>query len=372
MLELLKGSLLDLSNFIKKNNYDVYVYGAGMIGKIVIPDFCARFGIENHIKKYIDRDKKKCGHTMQVNNIILEICQLDDIEIDIKRSLLLISNSDYSSIVDMLDAQSKYDGLKTVIFPIIQTIEINNRIDTSIKPIKDYCDDEIPKVIHYFWFSKKKMPDNIRKSISNWGKICPDYEIVRWDENNYDIMKNDYVKEAYKLGKWSFISDYTGLDVLYNYGGFYLDTDVELLKSLNPLRKQGAFCGVEKWGNINTGGCCGAIKHHNMIKRMLEYRENMKISSNEFNVETNGVYETMPFIQLGMKIDNTVQRINNMTIFSSDYFHPYDYMSGQTLLTANTFSIHHFNGGWMSEEALQNRKKTEKRYNDMINRMCAI
>lgn len=109
MLELLKGSLLDLSNFIKKNNYDVYVYGAGMIGKIVIPDFCARFGIENHIKKYIDRDKKKCGHTMQVNNIILEICQLDDIEIDIKRSLLLISNSDYSSIVDMLDAQSKYD-----------------------------------------------------------------------------------------------------------------------------------------------------------------------------------------------------------------------------------------------------------------------
>ena len=105
---------------------------------------------------------------------------------------------------------------------------------------------------------------------------------------------------------------------------------------------------------------------------MLEYRENIKFNKDDFRIETNGFYETIPFLELGMKINNTVQRINNMTIFSSDFFHPYDYMSGQTVLTSNTFSIHHFDGGWMKEESLKNRQNTEKAYKEILNRMCII
>ena len=337
MLQLLKGTQFELADYIKKNNYEVYIYGAGMIGKIVIPNFCIQFGIENNIKKYIDQDIKKNGSIVNINQNCVEICRLENIKPDVKRSLLIISNSDFNSIVNMLDLDEKFNGLKTVIFPVLQTIEINNK-----------------------------------KNISNWKSKCFGYDIVRWDENNYDITKNDYVRHAYELGKWSFVSDYARLDILYNYGGFYLDTDVELLKSLDSLRKQGAFCGVEKWGNINTGGCCGAIKHHKMIGKMLEYRENIKFNKDDFRIETNGFYETIPFLELGMKINNTVQRINNMTIFSSDFFHPYDYMSGQTVLTSNTFSIHHFDGGWMKEESLKNRQNTEKAYKEILNRMCII
>lgn len=372
MLQLLKGTQFELADYIKKNNYEVYIYGAGMIGKIVIPNFCIQFGIENNIKKYIDQDIKKNGSIVNINQNCVEICRLENIKPDVKRSLLIISNSDFNSIVNMLDSDEKFNGLKTVIFPVLQTIEINNKKNIKKNIIKDYSNDMIPKVIHYFWFSKKDIPDNLKKCISNWKSKCFGYDIVRWDENNYDITKNDYVRHAYELGKWSFVSDYARLDILYNYGGFYLDTDVELLKSLDSLRKQGAFCGVEKWGNINTGGCCGAIKHHKMIGKMLEYRENIKFNKDDFRIETNGFYETIPFLELGMKINNTVQRINNMTIFPSDFFHPYDYMSGQTVLTSNTFSIHHFDGGWMKEESLKNRQNTEKAYKEILNRMWII
>lgn len=87
----------------------------------------------------------------------------------------------------------------------------------------------IPKVIHYCWFSEKEIPEKYQKCIESWEKCCPDYEIKRWDESNYDISKNPYMKEAYEHQKWGFVPDYARLDILYHYGGIYIDTDVELV-----------------------------------------------------------------------------------------------------------------------------------------------
>ena len=165
--------------------------------------------------------------------------------------------------------------------------------------------------------------------------------------------------------------DYARLDILYNYGGFYIDTDVELLKTLEPLRRQGAFCGVEKWGNVNMGGCSGAIPHHRMIKKLLKYREEavFRYEDGSLNPDTCGVYETAPFIAMGMSADNTCQRINEMTVFSSEYFHPYDYMSGENVITENTFSIHHFNGGWLDDSQKDARSRTLEEYMAILDRM---
>ena len=105
------------------------------------------------------------------------------------------------------------------------------------------------------------MPGSLKRCIDSWKKYCPDYEIKRWDESNYDISKSSYMKGAYESKKWGFIPDYARLDILYNYGGFYLDTDVELVRSLDELRYQPAFSGVEKWSVVNIGGCSGAVAH---------------------------------------------------------------------------------------------------------------
>lgn len=371
MLKLLRCTQQELAQYIKNNDCKVYIYGAGMIGKIVLPDFCIRYGIEKNIKCYIDSDKRKQGNIIKVKDRIVEICSIDNIKKWNDKSLIIITNSNYSSVLSMLDSLEYLDNVETVIFPVIQTLEINKIKHKKCVSIKDYSIQEIPKIIHYCWFSGNPIPDYLSQCIQSWRQQCPDYEIIKWDENNYNIKGNKYVKQAYEEGKWAFVADYARLEILYNNGGFYIDTDVQLLKPLNILRKQGAFCGVEKWGNINTGGCCGSIKHHNMIKRMLEYRKNILFKYNDgtLNLETNGLYETIPFIKLGMRIDNSIQRINGMTVFSSDYFHPYDYMSGQTIITENTFSIHHFNGGWLDEKSRSARERTEKQYNEVLGRM---
>lgn len=368
MLRLLKYSQEELRLYIKNNKCRVYVYGAGMIGKIVIPDFFERYGIEDNLQLYLDGDKRKQGSFIQVKDRAVKICSIDDVKQWDKNSLIIITNSNYSTVLSMLDSMQELDGAEAVIFPVMQAVEINEKKNTGKIQIKDYCSDEIPKVIHYCWFSGNPIPERFNRCIESWKNMCPDYEIVKWDESNYNIDKNMYTRQAYDEGKWAFVADYARLDILYNHGGFYMDTDVELLKPLDSLRKQGAFFGVEKWGNVNTGGCCGTLKKHDMIKKMLDYRENVKFKYDDgtLNLETNGVYETIPFLQAGMRSDNSVQRVNGATIFSSEFFHPYDYMSGETVITDNTFSIHHFNGGWLDEKSRAVREKTVKSYNELL------
>lgn len=371
MLHLLNFNLQELAQYIKQNNLKIIVYGAGMIGKIVIPDYLLRNNILDNLQCYIDMDKNKQTEQIVIDNKKYNICSESLLNCVNQDGILLITNSNYSPVIRMLDTIENLHNMDAVIFPILQTITVKNHKPLLESAMQNHSKELIPKVIHYCWFSGREMPDYLKKCVDNWHQFCPDYEIKRWDESNYDISKNLYMKQAYEAKKWGFVPDYARLDILYNHGGFYLDTDVELIKSLDTLRGQEAFCGVEKWGNINMGGCSGAVKQHPMIKRVLDYRENIPFIREDgtYNLETCGVYETKPFIEEGMIVDNTTQRIHNMTVFSSFFFHPYDYMSGETCITKNTYSIHHFNGGWLDEKRKSERKQTAETYKKILKRM---
>ena len=116
----------------------------------------------------------------------------------------------------------------------------------------------IPKIIHYCWFGGQPLPEEVKKYIITWRRYCPDYEIRQWNEQNFDIIQNEYCREAYEAQKWAFVTDYVRLNVLYKYGGFYMDTDVEVCKSLENLRKYNAISGFESKTRIQTGvmGAC--------------------------------------------------------------------------------------------------------------------
>ena len=143
------------------------------------------------------------------------------------------------------------------------------------------------------------------------------------------------------------------------------------VKDLDELLYQSAFCSVEKWGNVNTGGGCGAVAGHPMIKKMLDARECVSFvrEDGKLNLETCGVYETETLSKEGFRVDNQIQTIDGMTVYPSDYFHPYDYMSGELSVTENTFSIHHFNGGWLDEKEREQRKRTVEWYQQILERM---
>jgi mannosyltransferase OCH1-like enzyme len=109
----------------------------------------------------------------------------------------------------------------------------------------------IPKVIHYCWFGGKPLPELAKKCIASWKKKCPDYEIKEWNETNFDLSSNRYLQEAIKMKKWAFASDYIRLAVLYNEGGIYLDTDVEILKPLDKFLRHDFFTNFENLAMIS-------------------------------------------------------------------------------------------------------------------------
>ncbi len=372
MLNLKNPSYAELAEKIVGEDKSLIVYGAGMIGQIVVPDLLERFQLKDRLAFYVDADTYKQGKQIASKGTAYEIKGPEELKAYCERDkniAILITNSHFEAILSDLDALMQLDGVDACIVPVMQIEESKRR--KKAKPVKASKEMLIPKTIHYCWFSGKEMPEGSRKCIESWEKHCPDYEIVRWDESNYDVNKNRYMQEAYERQKWGFVPDYARLDILYHYGGIYIDTDVELVRNLDELLYQQAFCGVEKWGNVNMGNCSGAVPGHPMIKKMLEEREKVSFIREDggLNLETCGVYETRPLIREGMCVDNRVQMVSGMTVYSSDYFSPYDYMSGELNMTENTFSIHHFNGGWLDEKAKQQRKITQMQYQDVMKRM---
>lgn len=199
----------------------------------------------------------------------------------------------------------------------------------------------IPKVIHYCWFGGAQYPEVVKKCIESWKKYCPDYELKLWNEENYDVNTNDYCREAFLNRKWAFVSDYARLDILYRYGGFYLDTDVELVRSLDDLRELECFVASDGDG-INTGLGCGADAYNDIIKAMRDLYQNKSFL-------VNGKYDTTPCTVLNSKIflDNgynpsvtSIEKICGVSVLPYEYFSPIRGTQSELQITVNTHGIH--------------------------------
>lgn len=367
-MKLRVDTYMELAQKIKQRNQKIVVYGAGMIGRILIPYLIQEYELLDNLVCYFDGDTRKQGSIIKIGEQSYKVKAPKELKEISSDTLIFITNSNYYPIVEMMDNIDELKDNEAYIIPILQVLNTHKKCEKV--ELKREAQQLIPKKIHYCWFSGNPMPDYLKKCIDSWYKFCPDYEIIRWDESNYDVNKNLYMKQAYDEKKWGFVPDIARLDILYQYGGIYLDTDVQLIRSLDDLLYQNAFAGVEKWGNINMGGCCGAVPQHPMIKRMLDFRKDERfiLDDGTLNQTTCGYYETMPLIKLGMKPCNEVQQIGDMTIYSSDFFHPYDYMSGELHMTDNTFSIHHFNGGWLDQNGVNEREKTMNTYKEVLDR----
>lgn len=208
----------------------------------------------------------------------------------------------------------------------------------------------IPKVIHYCWFGGKELPQKEKQCIQTWKEILPDYEIVRWDESNFDININNYVKEAYDSKKYAFVSDFARFHILYNYGGIYMDTDVKVLKRLDHFLENEAFLGFENNDMIAPGLIFGAKKENKIIEEIIEGYKNRRFILNDgkLNLTTVCEYTTNILKNYGLKSNNKEQKVGNIKIYPTDYFCPLDYNTGKTQITVNTHTIHLYNASWQN------------------------
>lgn len=354
---------------IKKENLKIVIYGAGMISQVIIPYLIEKYGLHDYVDCYIDVDEQKHGKYINVGGYNYEIKSPNYLKKKREKQIILISNSKFYDVIEELDKISALDNTEAYIIAIMQMSQIEDMKPITITHLTDK--PIIPKLIHYCWFGGGEKPDFLKQCIQSWKRVCPEYTIIEWNEENYDINKYEYMRAAYKNRKYSFVSDLARLDILYNHGGIYLDSDVSLVKKLDDCLYQKGFVGVEKWGNINTGGGCGFVKHHDMLKKIIDYRNTIPfiMPDGSFNCDTNGIYETNFMIQEGFIPDNSLQIIKDITVYPSYVMHPYDYMSGEIQKKESTLSIHHFYGAWMGKEDVNNRFNTQKNFKAIIDRM---
>jgi len=198
----------------------------------------------------------------------------------------------------------------------------------------------IPKIIHWCWFGKE-IPAEIQNYVDGWKKLMPDYKIIRWNADNFDIHSVKWVEQAVQAEKWAFAADYIRLWAVYNYGGIYLDSDVEVIKPFDDLLELPYFLCVEKVpGKFIEMATFGASKECFWLKDCLDYYKNRNFIKNE------NEFDCLVLPIVATHILRKKYGTEEIKVFTSDYFSPKHIMTNEISITENTYSIHHFEGSW--------------------------
>ncbi len=335
----------------------IICFGKGLQLNSMINMYDHPLGWDKGIKYIVDNDKYLWDCDCVVNEYTFQIYNPEILKTEcLKDVVLVIFSQRCYEIIQQLNEIEELNELECYAFPIMQTY---TNIDKhgfcgSLKEAK------IPKKIHYCWFGNNPLSDSAKACIESWKKYCPDYEIICWNETNYDVNKHAYTREAYKHKAYAFVSDYARLEILYENGGIYMDVDVEVRKNLDPLLNNEAYCAFSNHvPRINTGLGFGAVKGFTMLKEMLEaYRFERYETDYGFNKTLCQSYNTKVLVYHGLKQNGQYQVVNGMTCYPKDYFDP---MSSYFYIAPNVdkaFSVHHSANTW-SHQNMRFRKIKE-------------
>lgn len=218
----------------------------------------------------------------------------------------------------------------------------------------------IPKIIHYCWFGRGEKPKLAQKCIKSWHKYCPDYQFIEWNEDNFPIDQYPYAKFCFEQKKYAFLSDFVRLVVVYENGGIYFDTDVELIRSPETLLNNSAYFGFETDEFVATGLGFGAAAGNILVKEMIDdYIYSFQNCNGDYQFIPCPKVNTKIFLKHGLKQNGELQKVSEALILPIDYLNPYDDPTGRLNKTANTISIHWYAKSWMSKGTILRSKLTK-------------
>lgn len=338
----------------------VYIYGLGE----VYQQFTRREvykQIHNSIAGYIDNGKT--GQEITVSGSSYPVHGVEYLHTLDHAVVLICSTKQLDSMYQTLCEQNLPDGIECFVLPLIwavsdgeDDIDVINKIRLSEK-----MPERIERKIHCFWFSGEEKPEDYQRCIDSWKRVCPDYEIMEWNAQNYDCKKTLFMKQAYEKRKWAFVSDYARLDVIYRYGGIYLDMDVELLKRPDAWLKFDAFFNFGTQHDIDLGSGFGSVKDNPFIGQLLELYRDKDFCDRDGTPMVwkyvQPVYIRDTFRGRGIQLDGSMQLVDAMLILPRRYHTPIDdFLFDNYAQTEETVGIHHYNAGWCSEQFLQQRQ----------------
>lgn len=217
----------------------------------------------------------------------------------------------------------------------------------------------IPKKIHYCWFGRGPHSELMTRCIESWRRYLPDYEIVEWNEDNFDVNVCEYTRGAYAARKFAFVSDYARFWILHREGGLYFDTDVEVVRPMDDIVADGPFMGCEaeyREGRkaeelcVNPGLGLGAEPGMDFYATMLERYHAMSFvkPDGSLNLSTVVGYTTELLCERGLRATGDVQEVAGIKVYPKEYMCPLDYHTGEMRRTERTVSIHHYDSSWLS------------------------
>ena len=218
----------------------------------------------------------------------------------------------------------------------------------------------IPKKIHYCWFGRGEKPKLAKRCIASWKKYCPDYEIIEWNEDNFDIAAFPYAQYCLENRRWAFLSDFVRLAVVSEHGGLYFDTDVELIARPDELLRYDAFYGFENDENIATGLGFGCLAGHPTVQAMKQaYLDLPRQADGTYALAACPALNTRALLPFGLALNGERQNIAGAEILPADYLNPYDDPTGTLNKTKNTVSIHWYSKSWMSKGTILRSRLTK-------------
>ena len=209
----------------------------------------------------------------------------------------------------------------------------------------------LPKIIHYCWFGGNEKPEQAKKCIASWVNCCPDYELREWNEDNFSLEAcPQYVRDAYVAKKYAYVTDYVRLNVLYRFGGFYMDTDVELLKNLNAFLNDEGVIGFENDQFVNSGQMLAAEAGHPVLQEMMDRYDNIQFYKADGSMYLLGCphVNTDVLVRHGLVCNGQEQKVAGFHIYPADWFNPLDSATGELTKTSNTVSVHWYSMSWIS------------------------
>lgn len=350
MLDIKNRSMGEILSSDKK----IIIYGAGNNFEKLLKAG-EQFNLGAAVELVIDRNR--------VNQIysysgyrwkILSVEETEQVVNNPEKFILIITIEKYIEVISLLDGRKAFDGMESYLWFGFLSAHTGKTYNQPLAMSTHY-DCHIPKVIHYCWFGDKKLGDREIRCINSWKKTNPEFELRRWDEHNFDVSLIPYVKEAYEAGKYGFVADYARYDILYKYGGFYFDLDVELLKPIDILSENRGVISFESLNLINSGSILAAGPKDSFIGELRNayIGRSFYLGNGDYDETPCSFRETDFFKKLGADINDAYQIADGFLILPHEVFAPVNQYSGAYELTMNTMGIHHFECSWFEADMKQ-------------------
>lgn len=346
----------ELRDYLRENpSSNIICFGAGMVARHVGYIF-ERNGLWDRVCCFVDNDTGRQGAGFTVGTRVFPIMEPARLYGEEYSSDIVIILAEYTAQIEKQLMSEGFAPRFYIAYPhmnerlIAQTFTHEKNVSSRIMKIES--GGRIPPILHYCWFGEEKIPEEHLAYLQTWKRLCPHYTIMFWNESNYDINVCRYVREAYETKNYAFVSDYVRMDVIYRYGGVYMDTDVELKKNIDGLLKYKAFFAFGKWPAVNSGCGFGAEPEADLIKRMRDKpRKDQPFVREDGQPDktTNSIYETAVMEELGFQMDFSTQLVQDVLLLSPYYFSSSLHAEMPEMDENLMIARHHDAGSWRRE-----------------------